>query len=267
LSRHTALTLAITLLTGSLTAATVASAGPGVNIRWDHCYGDSGVANKSFACDTNLGTERLVLSYELPEDLASVSGTEIIVYFRSAAPAFPDWWQFKNTGSCRQTALSFSMTPPTGSANCLDWSQGAASGGIGAYNSPTFLPAGEVELSAAVAVPPSALQDLVAGTEYFAAMLQISHAKTIGAGACGGCDAPMCIVLGAIKVTTPVLANDIVLLDGANGPASQIASWQSATTLNLVNSCHMACVASFDCVPTSTPTRNSTWGAVKALYR
>jgi hypothetical protein len=266
LSRHTSLTLAVALLAASLTT-TAASAGtsfPGVNIRWDHCFGDSGAANKLFACDANVGTERLVVSYGLPDDLPSVSGTEIVVYFVSATAAFPDWWQMKNAGTCRQTALSLSLTPPPGSANCLDWSQGAASGGIGAYGT-NF--AGQMQLSIVTAVPPSALQDLVAGTEYFAGTIQISHAKTVGAGACGGCDTPMCIVLGSIHVTTPVLANSIVLFDGANGQASQIASWQSATTQNLVTTCHMGCFASFDCVATITPTHNSTWGAVKALYR
>jgi hypothetical protein len=77
----------------------------------------------------------------------------------------------------------------------------------------------------------------------------------------------MCIVLGTINVVTPVLGNNIRLIGSTNGPSSQIASWQSATTLNLDVNCHMGCFASFDCVATSTPTRNSTWGAVKALYR
>jgi hypothetical protein len=252
------------LIVLALIAPAVASAGPGVNIRWDHCYGDGGVANKAFACDTNVGTEQLVLSYELPEDLASVSGTEMLVYFQPASPALPDWWQLRNPGTCRQAALSFSMTPPAGSANCLDWSQGAASGGIGAYT-PDFL--GKLRLAAALAVPSSALQNLVAGTEYFAGTIQISHVKTVGAGACGGCDTPMCIVLGTINVVTPVLGNNIRPIGSTNGPSSPIASWQSATTLNLDVNCHMGCFASFDCVATSTPTRNSTWGAVKALYR
>jgi hypothetical protein len=254
--------LAITLAS----AASDAVSAPGVNIRWDHCYGDSGVANKLFACDTNVGSEQLVVSYELPADLPDVSGAEIVVYFQPASVAFPDWWQFKSAGTCRQLALSFSLTPPTGSANCLDWTQGAAVGGIGAY-APDFAFPGQMKLSAALAVPPSALQNLVAGTEYFTAALRITHVKTVGAGACGGCNVPVCIVAGHITVTTPVAANDIVLVDGANGQASQIASWQSATTLDLISSCHMSCNASFSCVPTSTPTRNSTWGAVKALYR
>jgi len=238
--------------------------GPGVNIRWDNCYGDSGVANKLFACNTNTGAENLVLSFQLPSDLPSVSGEEMVVYFEAATPALPDWWQFKNAGTCRLTALTLGAAPPPGTVNCLDWSQGGATGGIGAY---TLGSPAKATLTAVAAVPGSSIQDLSGDTEYFAASLRISHVKTVGTGACGGCDVPVCIVFGHINVTTTILANNIIMTDGANGQASQIASWQSATTLNLVSTCHMSCNALFDCVPTSTPTRNSTWGAVKSLYR
>jgi hypothetical protein len=256
--------IAASLFALALAVPTVAGAGPGVNLRWDQCYGDSGAANKLFACDTNTGAERLVVSYELPADLPSVSGAEISIYIEAASATLPDWWQYKNVGSCRLTALTFSPALPPGSANCADWGQGGASGGLGAY---TLEAPARAVLKAATAVPPSGLHDLFAGTEYFAAAFQISHVKTVGTGACGGCDVPVCIVLGQVNVVTPVLANNILMVNGANGQASQVASWQSATTLNLVNGCHMACTTTFDCVATITPTRTSTWGAVKALYR
>jgi hypothetical protein len=77
----------------------------------------------------------------------------------------------------------------------------------------------------------------------------------------------MCIVVGLLRVDTAVAANGVVLTGAANGPSSLSAGWQSATALDVISTCHMTCVTDFSCVATSTPTRNSTWGAVKALYR
>src|SRR5262245_14218167 len=68
------------LLTIALAAsAHAASTPPGVNLRWDNCFADGGVQNKAFACDTNVGLERLVASIELASPMLDVSGMEIIV--------------------------------------------------------------------------------------------------------------------------------------------------------------------------------------------
>ena len=241
--------------------------GPGVNIRWDNCFDDSGVANKLFACDTNTGAENLVLSFQLPSDLPSVSGEEMVVYFEAATPALPDWWQFKNAGTCRLTALTLGAAPPPGTVNCLDWSQGGATGGIGAY---TLGSPAKATLTAVAAVPGSSIQDLSGDTEYFAASLRISHVKTVGTGACGGCDVPVCIVFQSLNVVTPVSANNRKLFHGANWQGSQIASWQNAYATNVTLTCNQfgGCETSFGCVAYDpTPTRASTWGAVKSLYR
>src|SRR5690348_9060898 len=45
--------------------APAATTPPGMNIRWDHCYDDGGTANKLFACDRNIDSERLVCSFVL----------------------------------------------------------------------------------------------------------------------------------------------------------------------------------------------------------
>lgn len=62
---------------------------PGVNIRWDSCYGDGGIQNKVFACNTNLGNDRLVLSFELDTPVAGVIGNEIVVDIASASASLP----------------------------------------------------------------------------------------------------------------------------------------------------------------------------------
>ncbi len=108
-------------------SARAATTPPGVNIRWDHCYDDGGTLNKTFACDTNSGSERLVVSFVLAEPLANVNGTEIAIEVMASGATLPSWWQYRNFGACRQTALAITEALPSGSTNCTDWANGLAS--------------------------------------------------------------------------------------------------------------------------------------------
>lgn len=242
---------------------------PGVNIRWDHCYDDGGALNRAFACDTNAGSERLVLSFALDADKSNVSGQEIVVDLRTTDPALPSWWSFKNVGTCRQASLGYSLSVPPGSANCQDWAGGQAAGGIGAYNIGVLGPT-TARIVAAAAVPSSSLATLAAGTEYFVIQFTINHAKTVGTGACAGCAEPVCIVLSSIHIASVNIADDLKLMKGANGTDSQYVHWQGASVQDLHLSCpspFRPCEVLYSCVLASTPVRGSTWGAVKSLYR
>jgi len=249
--------------------ALVVTPPPGVNLRWDNCYLDGGAINKTFACDTNAGTERLVMSFVLPADMASVSGQEIRATIVAASPTLPNWWLFKNVGTCRQTSLAYSSALPPGSVNCVDWSGGTEAGGIGAYSVGFNGQPNSARVTIAEAVPVTGLETLFAGQEYFACSLLINHAKTVGTGACTGCDQPVCLVIESLNVTTPVLANNVYIAGGANGPGSEFARWQGALETSHAFSCTVmsGCTHDFSCVPAVTPTRSSTWGAVKSLYR
>jgi len=136
---------------------------------------------------------------------------------------------------------------------CQDWQQGASVGGIGAYQSTggvfPGLDSRHRRMKIALAVPPYALADLVANTEYFSCDIVINHLKTVGTGACGGCSGSVCLVLTSINVTTPVLANN-VLLGGGTTPGSDMAHWQGTNA---------------DC--RVVPVLNRSWGQVKALYK
>jgi len=259
-----------TIMTVALaSSAQAATTPPGVNIRWDNCYSDGGVINKTFACDTNTGSERLVMSFVLDADMLDVSGQEIRVFIKSVNPTLPSWWALKNAGTCRVTSLGFSTTLPPGATNCLDWSSGAAVGGIGNYVIGQ-LGANSAVTNLAAAVPAASLASLVAGQEYFVCSLTINHTKTVGTGACPGCNEPVCIVFDRLKVFTPVLANDRQLNNGANGPDSQFARWQNGEEMNVAlvfSGPTFGFFHDYSCALSSTPTRASTWGAVKSLYR
>jgi hypothetical protein len=254
--------LGLGVVAATLCVASSAFAAGGVNLSWSFCAGEgTGSNNRTFACTANTGTNVLVCSFELPADLAQVSGNEIIIDVLTQQATLPAWWDFKNVGSCRTTSLSFNTTADANNVVCVDWAQGGSSGGIGAYDQSGISGVGSGgsidpsltnshrRLKIALAVPPSALQDLVVGTEYFACNVTINNLKTVGTGSCAGCTEPMCVVFNSCNVTTPTLANNIFIGSGVTA-GSNIVTWQGAGP---------SCAA--------VPTKNVTWGQVKSLYR
>ena len=258
-----------TLLCGMLLAisATMASAGAGVNIRWDTCLGGGGTPNKASACNSNSGGNQMVGSFQVPDTIRSVSGLEVVIDLGSQGLTLPAWWQFKNLGSCRSTSLVMNFTAGFSGPCANDWSQGGASGGIGAYNIGQRGP-NTARIVAAIAVPQTGLVELDPGNEYFAFNITINNVKTTGTGACTGCDVPVCIQWNSVRLTTP---NPQIfrLIVGPTfcpplGPppftniCSDFCEWQGpvAVTIGDVTGCNAA-----------VPTRNTTWSAVKSLYR
>ncbi len=246
----------ILMFVALLALTTGVASAAGTALRWNLCLGDGGLPNKPFACNTNTGNHILNGSFVLPADLLRASGTEVVLDLASASAVLPAWWSFKNTGTCRQLSTTYNATNAA-AANCPDWSAGQAAGGVGAYNIGQRGP-NTARLIAATAVPGAALQDLLGGQEYFAFQLVINSAKTVGTGACEGCLTPVCIVFNSVNVTTPVAANNVKVSGASNGTDADFATWQGggAPQTPVGSGC-----------PAATPTRSSTWGAVKSLYR
>jgi len=250
----------VTLLFGLLLAftASVALAAPGVNLRWTSCAGDGGTLNKTFACNSNAGTNILVASFELGEDILQSSGQELVIDLASATTPLPAWWSFKNVGTCRLGALGINTTVSATAANCVDWaSNGAATGGLGAYNIGERGP-NTARIKIAIAVAAAGLVDLLTATEYFSCNVTVNNSKTVGTGACAGCNDGVCIVFNSIKCTTQEAIRDRTISGPANGTDSDYITWQGGgvPVVGGVTGC-----------PAATPTRNATWGKVKSLYR
>ena len=246
----------VTLLCALLlaTSATVAAAS-GVGLRWSNCLANGGAINQNFACNTNSGSQpNLVGSFALGADLPSVSGNEVVIDLAAADATLPAWWNVKNAGSCRGS-LAMTMNFIGGGANCPNWGGGAAAGGIGAYNVGARGP-NTARIVAALAVAPDGLQDLTGGQEYFSFNIAISNAKTVNG--CAGCSTAVCIVFNSINITTPVLANNVLLSGPANGTDGNYCTWQGGA--GVVTGGGSGC-------PQATPTRNKTWSQVKSLYR
>ncbi len=235
------------LLCGALLAvsASVASAA-GLNLSWTTC-GAAGLANKNFACTSNTGSNVMVASYVAPAGTEGITGMEAVIDLQSAAATLPAWWQFKNVGACRQTALS---ALPAGAACDGDYWAGQASGGITAYITPYATAANRARLLIIYAVPSTLAAPVDADVEYFAFTATVSNAKTVGTGSCAGCADPVCIVLNEIKLTQGVGIGDFRIQNPAD---RNYVSWQGG-------------VVAGGC-PAATPARNATWGSVKSLYR
>ena len=246
---------ALALLTSALVSS--AQAG-GVALRWDACFGEgTSTFIKSFACNTNAGSEQLVGSFVLPQDMPEVTANEIVVDFLTfdptsiadgpgpfSWPPIPEWWKFIAAGTCRRTAMRLMASNEPGSDQCPDWAVGQAVSAIGAYTVGERGP-WEARMRMGTAVPQAAATSLLAGTEYFSFALTVTHAGTVGVGACAGCSLPIAIMLTAVKVVAQSPMFDVVVQGPVNGTDSNVAFWR----------------------PAPVPTHTTTWSALKALYR
>jgi hypothetical protein len=260
-----------TLLLVCAAQPTLAAANPyGLNVAWTQCYGDGGTSNRQFACNTNTGVERLVLSFLVDQQVQNACGMEMYLQIASESPVLPSWWSMKNTGTCRPTAVSFDISPPNPSSTiCLDWGGSLfGASGIGYYNIGAA-GANTVTTAAVVAVPQGLGLVLDPGITYFTGSYVINHTKTVGSGSCSGCQIPACVYYSHMKLLVDGASAPVrFLTTPANTPNSQIATWQSGQVSGLTHQCDATtCTNSFLCATQPVSARQGTWGAVKALYR
>lgn len=244
--RHTILPLLLVL------SAAPALAGP--HLRWNACEGDPGATgNQAFACNTNSGSERIVASWWVPDSIQHVTAAEVVIDLAFDTPTVPDWWSFHNTGSCRRTGLGFNLTP-LANTSCVDyWTERGAAGAIVAYQA---IYPDRRRLLAVAAVP--AASEFAIGPhtgEMFGFNLLISHASTIGTGACAGCSVPVCIGFTQLRFERPVPLPYVTYSGVYSQDNDWFVTWQGPSS-----------PANGGC-PLATPVRNQTWGSIKATYR
>jgi hypothetical protein len=235
----------------------VASAG-GVNLRWNQCFGEgTGLANRSFACNSNAGTEQLVASFLPSANLVNVVRMDAIVDLASASASLPAWWQLSGGGACRIGSLSASDAFNPADLNCADWSDGSADGASVSYLAGARGP-NTARMLVSVPMQNPFTNNLPAWFEYFAFNLLIDHGATTGAGSCAGCETPVCIMLTSITMTGSAPASTVHLSGSTLGGDSNYVTWQGggSPTVGSVTGC-----------PAATPVRNRTWSSLKSMYR
>jgi len=232
----------ILILTGALmalTAGIAAAASSGVvNLAWSDC-GTNGTANRTFACNTNTGTPGILVgSYTSFVNLDSLNGNEIVIELQTTSVGLVSpWWQVKNytdgTVGCRNGASSMSFDFTGGPFNCFDYWNGQALGGFGIIREPAT--PNRQRVLGVCAVGLSQAHALDANTETYSFKLTINNTKTTGTGACAGCaDGNVAAPMDRSMETLGTFAQMNGGVPGAPGP---------------------------------TPTKNTSWGAVKSLYR
>ena len=237
------------LLLGALLALAAPARAAGVNLAWNECLSEGGVGVRSVPCGSDAGTNDAVGSFSVSRPQPQFVGCEVVLDLQADGPRLPDWWQFFNSGACRQNALTASFdftTAPQGA--CQDPFSGLAMGGVAGYHTSSTQPpvpsaranAARIILAMAVANPVG----LSSGTEYYAFRLRISNQRTSGGGGCAGCASPVCITLSELRAAESDGRKEIL----TTALQSNGISWQTSSTC-------------------ATGNQNRTWGSIKQLYR
>lgn len=242
------------LIAGALLAltATAALAQGGMNISWNNC-GANGLAAITSACNSNTGTNRLVITFVPPAPVPFFAAFQGELELQSDGDVLPAYWQLRNETSigqinqCRNGSLSASIDFSS-FAGCDDPYFGQGSGGLGRYTV-GFGGPNRAKLNFVFAVPAGSETQLEQGLQYGGVSLNINNARTVGTTVCAGCDVGVCIKLNNIEILQP-LPNDSWKLTNPTG--QDFVTWQTPSG----QTCQGA-----------TPSKSTTWGSVKALYR
>ena len=249
--RHSLLALAAL----AFLAPASALAQGGINLSWNDC-GTFGQELKTFACDTNAGTDLLYVSAAPSVDMPQLEGTEIDVRFFFTGPTISPWWHLE-AGGCRAGQVTGVFDFTSGPSSCVDpWGFGAQGGVV--WNS-GFGGANLAQLRGVAAIPGTTV--LAAGSEAYLMAFAFRHLKTVGTGSCGGCNDAACITLFSAKLVQPIGVGDYVI---TNPLDRQTASWKCPGTMTGGGPFEGPYVCSASC---PVPARTNTWGTVKSLYR
>lgn len=234
------------LMAGALLALTVgvASAQSGLNLSWVDC-GAAGQASRTFACTSNSGTNSLIGSIITGTPIPNMVGHEGVFDLQTNQAALSPWWTY-GTGQCRlSTHLQASFNGATSCEN--PW----INAGFGSYNYTAAFNGvpNRARFRTVWGMNPGAPVD--GSTEYYCVSVALSNARSAGLGACAGCLDGACIVFNSSKMLQPAGQGDFTI----SGPIERdYVTWQAGGGLG------------GEC-PGVTPTKSSTWGSVKSLYR
>jgi len=252
--------LATALFAAAFAALSVAPAraAPSVHLEWGDC-GASGTSLRTFACDTNVGAEQLVVSFVPPGGVTEFSGLEVRLQLMPVDQPQPPWWQLA-TGGCRAGALSstFNFAPLATCADPYDF--GGAGGAIASAVTP-----GEIRMVGARAVA----GPLDSTLQYYAGIILVPHARSTGAGSCAGCELPRGVFIKSFSLHGPQgQIYDYIFNVRSAGVLPAYVNWQCPGEPRFELDWEKGYLLSgWDFSDCPTAARRSSWGAVKSLYR
>lgn len=250
----------LTVLAGLAVASAASADQRGLNLSWTDCS-TFGTADMTFACNANSGAPFVfVCSFLAPDSATACVAIETQVDFIFGTSTVPPWWQMQNRppnqiNQCRNGAISGDGAFLS-FFNCMPTWGTPGSGGLASY---TIDPANigmtnRVRIVGVVAVALADSAALTPGTEYYAMKYTITRTKTVGNSpptSCNsGCSDPVCIVLNRVGVDQPSGYPTLRIYDPPAG-GRRTVTWQGGTSVD----CNLV------------PTRSTTWGQIKSLYR
>lgn len=245
----------VALLALFLALTATSARASGMNVSWTEC-GAAGTSNRIFACNSNVGSHSMVVSFVPPIGITNLTGLRAILHLRSAAANWQDWWRF-DASSCRSGSLTIDpdfagfCTNAWAGQGTGDWSQAIAPGSFS-----------EMTITVNISLPPGQGRTLSSEVEYTAFKLMIDDMKTVGTQACGGCATPVCIFLDQIRFFQPnAFGGDYVM---CNAEGRDFMSWESGAGVP------GGCPGTDSAPPPYCQTTGSarrTWGTIKSIYR
>jgi len=250
------------VLTGALLVLGASVASAQINFAWRNCIAitagaQSAQQNITYACDGSAAAPfKGVISFIAPQFVSHFVACDAILDIQTANATLPDFWRL-GVGECRDGSFSYpvSLSGIGNTGSCRNPYAGANAGGGFQYSSGVTGPSrARVQLTEARDTEFA----LVAGAQYIAGMFTMDLIKDtdLGDGVCDGCLVPACLVVNQINVLQsagqiPPSLDQNTLTTAAT---RQFVTWQGGA------------VGGSGC-PAETPTKNKTWGSVKALYR
>jgi hypothetical protein len=246
-------------LVSLLSVASVHAAG--LNLAWDKCLSEGGGIAKTFACTGNTGYADVVGSFIPSQPHPRFVAIEVKLDVQSQTRTLPAWWQFFNSGSCRETGFDltfdFRSLPKS---SCDDPFEGNVWGGVGYYATPdhptSVYQGGPNTARMLMGAALMYSKNLSPGAEYYAFRLRITYDSSSGGGACEGCSTPVCLTLSEVAVydESAEPLNDQL----SHPPEPEIISQQAQGYMISWQDAGTGCQSSV---------KNKTWGQLKSLYR
>ncbi len=242
------ITLALMLTSASLALAFTG----GLNLYVGDCgAGPSSTSSITNACTSNGGSFSLYGSVIVPSALPLFVASGQILDIQTSQGALPSWWDF---AVCRAGAIAGNFGGAAGGlgngacGGATIWDGQAAPTGFTGVQ-PGVNGAARMRINSGAAVGASFSLGADGTTELGVINYQIFKTSSTGS-TCPGCSFGACLVLNEINLQQS--DNTVTVITNAIG--------SNHVTYNGTDAGTPVC-------PDGVPTRNRTWGAVKALYR
>lgn len=234
----------LTLAAALLVFGASASMAQGLNLYWGNCS-TAGTLNVNPVCTSSTGAAYTMHAMAYPPAMPMFAATSTVIDIQVADAAIPAWWQTLS-GQCRANAIGISYDPTNNTTDCGDLWQGNPNLQVSTVQQGVNGP-NRVRVLGTAAVPAGSELNVPAGSEQWVCRVTIARAGTVGA--CNtGCTSPATIVL-----------NEMFMQQPGGLPAYRITNPADNYCIGM-NGGNAQC-------PGATPAQNTTWGAVKSLYR